>query len=47
MSVSFPRLGSFQLLFLESYFFPFLYLFSFWDLYNGNVSMFDVVPGVP
>ena len=26
---------------------PFLSLFSFWDPYDANVSMFDIVPEVP
>lgn len=41
MSVSFPKLGKSQLLFLQISFQP-LSLF-FWDNYNVNVSMLDAV----
>ena len=40
MSVCFPRLKRFQLL---CSLLPSLSLFSFWDPFNVNVSMLDVV----
>ena len=40
----FPRLGVLLAIFsLNNCYFP-LSLFSFWDLYNMNVILFDIIP---
>ena len=45
MTVSFPRLGKFSSYYVFKYVLsPFLSVFSFWDLYNVNISMHDVAP---
>ena len=47
MSVSFPSFGKFSAIISSNMFSaPFLSLFSFWDSYNANVSMLDVVSEV-
>ena len=42
VNVSFPRLGKFSAI-ISSNIFSGPFLFSFWDLYNVNISAFDVV----
>jgi len=40
-------LGKFStIIFSKSFLVPFLFLFLFWDLYNSNVGVFDIVPEV-
>ena len=45
VTVSFPRLGKFSSYYVFKYVLsPFLSVFSFWDRYNVNISMYDVTP---
>ena len=45
VAISFPMLGKFSTI-ISSNIFLVLSLFSFWDPYNANVGVFNVVPEV-